>query len=226
MRTVLATLASGVVKGPVTDLATAIADVAGVGVRHIDLPSGDAVGQATRVLAELADRDTVLGVLPAGAPRQDLCWQVLRGAAKPVVLVPPTLRATPHVISRVLIPLDGTPESTAAVAGTMDLLALAGVDIVVLHVFDADTVPKFWDHPGHADQAWQAEFLARHCTQPGVRLELRSGVAGEHVLDVAAAEKVDLIALGWSKHLDGDRARTVRRTVLEADVPVMLVPIA
>ena len=60
----------------------------------------------------------------------------------------------------------------------------------------------------------------------GVRLELRTGVAGERVLDVAEAEGADMIALGWSQQLDPGRARTVRRAVLDAVVPVMLVPMA
>jgi transposase len=75
-------------------------------------------------------------------------------------------------------------------------------------------------------RAWAEEFLARYCAQPGVRLELRTGVAGERVLDVAEAERADMIAFGWSQQLDPGRARTVRRAVLDAVVPVMLVPIA
>ena len=75
-------------------------------------------------------------------------------------------------------------------------------------------------------RAWAEEFLARYCAQPEVRLELRTGVAGEHVLDVAEAERADMIALGWSQQLDPGRAHTVRRAVLDAVVPVMLVPIA
>jgi len=41
---------------------------------------------------------------------------------------------------------------------------------VVLHVFDAQTVPKFWDQHAHAGQAWEQEFLARYCALPGARL--------------------------------------------------------
>ena len=134
----------------------------------------------------------------------------------------------PQLIGRALIPLDGTPESATAVAKTIRLLAHAGVDLVVLHVFDATTVPKFWDQPGHAAQVWQNEFLARYCDQPGARIRLRSGVLGEHVVDVvdvAATEHVDLIALGWSRRLYEDRAHTIRRTLHDADVPVLVVPI-
>jgi hypothetical protein len=98
--------------------------------------------------------------------------------------------------------------------------------VVVLHVFDASTVPRFWDQAAHARRAWEEEFMTRFCAQPGARLELRSGAAGQQVVDVAATEGVDLITLGWSQRLDPGRAQTVRRTVLEAAVPVMLVPLA
>jgi hypothetical protein len=60
--------------------------------------------------------------------------------------------------------------------------------------------------------------------QPRNRLFERHRVAGEHVLDVAEAERADMIALGWSQQLDPGRARTIRRAVLDAVVPVMLVP--
>jgi hypothetical protein len=42
---------------------------------------------------------------------------------------------------------------------------------------------------------------------------------------VAGAEEADLIALGWSQHLDAERSRTVRRSVLHAGVPVLLLPV-
>ena len=129
------------------------------------------------------------------------------------------------MIGRALIPLNGSAESAAAISETIRLLAHAGVDLVVLHVFDATTVPKFWDQPAHAEQAWQDEFLARYCDQPGVRLQVRSGVPGEHVLDVATAEQVDLIALGWSQQIDEARAQTLRQTLRDAQVPVLVVPI-
>ena len=145
-------------------------------------------------------------------------------ASKPVVLVPPGAKVRRPAISRVLLPLDGTPESAAAVAGTMGLLARAGVDLVVLHVFDAATVPRFWDQAAHAHRAWAEEFLARNAAAAGARLELRSGSPGEQVVEVAGAEQADLIALGWSQHLDAGRSRTVRRSVLHAGVPVLLVP--
>jgi len=125
---------------------------------------------------------------------------------------------------RVLLPVDGTARSAAAVAGAAERFARGGAELVVLHVFDAQTVPKFWNQHAHASQAWEQEFLARYCPLPGARLELRSGTAAEHVAKVAGDEQADMIALAWSQRLEPGCAAAVRRTILEAQVPVMLVP--
>jgi hypothetical protein len=144
------------------------------------------------------------------------------------VVVAPQLPATrrPLVVARVLLPLDGSAEGAAAVAPTARLLADAGVDLVVLHVFDKVTVPRCWDQAAHARDCWEREFRARYCPQPGARLQLRTGVAGDQVVTVAEQEHVDLIVLGWSQRLDPDRAATVRRTLGLAHVPVMLMPVS
>ena len=207
----------------VSGVAAAIATVLRADLREVDLGDLNLVAQVARVLAEVIDPDAVLAVLPGATPPSDLVWRVLPRVQKPVVVVPNGYRPVP--ISRALIPLDGTPESAAAVAETIHLLAAAGVEIIVLHVFDAATVPKFWDHSEHAQRAWQREFLARYCDQPGAHVELRSGVASDHVLDLAATEEVDLIAGGWSQRLDG-HARTLRRTLDESTVPVLVIPIS
>ncbi|MFF5248698.1 universal stress protein [Streptosporangium sp. NPDC000095] len=223
----------------VTGVARAVAEILRTGIREIHLAPGSGAREtATTVLRELERTSTLLGVLADGAPPGVMSWWVVRRCTKPVVLLPPSsvpsvtpvTRGTPvaphHVISRVLLPLDGSFEAAAAVIETARLFTRTGVDLVVLHVFDEVTVPRFWDQAAHARQAWEQEFLARHCACPGVRLELRSGVAGEQVVSVAAAEHVDLIALGWSQHLDEGRARTVRETLAGARVPVMLIPVA
>lgn len=224
MNTVVAAFERGDQRESIVATAAAVATIVGANVREVDLTAeGHLSGSVGRVLAELADPEAVLAVLPWATSIDDLAWQVLQQVHKPTI-VTPTDRP-PGRISRALIPLDGTPESAAAVAETIRLLAQAGVDLIVLHVFNATTVPRFWDHPEHAEPAWQKEFLARYCDQPGAHVELRSGVAGDHVLDLAATENVDLIAVGWSQRLDQGHARTLRRTLSDANVPVLVVPI-
>ncbi len=210
----------------VTGVAELISGIVQAGTRRLDVPEDISQEQAAALMLRALDEPAaVLAVLAAHSSPRAACWRVVQRARKPVVLVPPGAKVRRPAISRVLLPLNGTPESAVAVADTMGLLARAGVDLIVLHVFDAATVPRFWDQAAHAHQAWTEEFLARNAAAAGARLELRSGSPGEQVVDVAAAEEADLIALGWSQHLDAGRSRTVRRSVLHAGVPVLLVPV-
>jgi nucleotide-binding universal stress UspA family protein len=225
MSQVLAVFDTGGESKRVTDVATAIALVGGMRVRVLQLARDtDPQVKAEQVLAELAAAGTAIGVLASAGPKQGLGWRVAKSAEKPVVLVPGAGPDLSRVITRVLVPLDGTAASATAVEKTIELLAHAGVDILVLHVFETATVPKFWDQPAHAEQVWRSEFMARYCDRPGIRFELRRGEPGQQVLDVATAERVDLIALAWSR-TDETRARTVRRAVGDARVPVMLMPV-
>lgn len=207
--------------------AAAVGEVVGGQVRPVSIAGGLAAERAAaRALRALDAPAAVLAVLPSGEPASPVWRRVIQASAKPVILVPAGVRARQPRLRRVLLPLDGTPQAAAAVADSIEQFARAGVDLVALHVFDADTVPRFWDHPAHGQHAWAQEFLARNCARPGVRLELRSGTAADHVLDVAAQEGADLIALGWAQRLDKGRAHTVRQAIAAALVPVMLVPAA
>ena len=211
----------------VAGTAAAIARLSGNEVRPVSLTAAVSDAEAERqVMRELRRSRTASGVLAGhGAPRP--LWQrVAQRSGKPVVLVPAGARGAPPRITRVLLPLDGTAQSAEAVAVTAGRLARAGVELVVVHVFGSGTVPMFWDQHAHEGRAWAEEFLARYCAQPGARLELRSGPAAEHVLDVAMSERADLIALAWSQRLDAGRAAMVRHVVRSSDVPVLLVPLA
>ena len=210
---------------PVTQTAEVIARLVGGQVRLLRLPGDLSPGRAAgQVIRALRQSGTVTGVLAGDEMSRPLWQPVAQRSAKPVVLVPAGARQLPRRIRRVLLPLDGTARSAAAIAEAAERFARGGIELVVLHVFGAETVPKFWDQHAHAGQAWEQEFLARYCALPGARLELRSGAAAEHVAKVAGAEQADMIALAWSQRLDPGRAAAVRRTVLDAEVPVMLIP--
>ena len=211
---------------PVTQTAEVIAQLAGGQVRSLRLAADLSPGRAARqVMRALQQPGTVAGVLAGDEMSRPLWQPVAQRSVKPVVLVPAGARQLPRRIRRVLLPLDGTARSAAAVAETAERFARGGAELVVLHVFDAETVPKFWDQHAHAGQAWEQEFLARYCALPGARLELRSGAAAEHMVKVAGAEQADMIALAWSQRLEPGRAAAVRRTVLDSEVPVMLIPV-
>ena len=226
MSGILAVVPGGPREGAVRATAAALAGVLGERVDELHLAGrGHPDADADRVLAALEAQAAVLGVLAAERPAHALCWQVVRRSETPVVLVPPDAPVPPAGIRRALVPLDGTAESALAVAETIRLLDRAGTQLVVLHVFDATTVPSFWDQSAHAYRAWLDEFVSRCGAPRNARVELRSGSPGEHVVAVAADEAVDLVALAWSRRLEPERARTVRAAVLEAAMPVLLVPI-
>ncbi|HEY2195846.1 MAG TPA: universal stress protein [Actinomycetospora sp.] len=178
-------------------------------------PAATADGHA---LARELDRP---GVLTVVSRADDVGWALVAEAGKPVLLVPAAVVRVAARLDRVLAPLDGSPAAAASLAAAE---AFLGGELVVLHVFDARAVPRFWDHPAHAERAWRHEFRARWCDRPGTRLELRTGDAPDRVLEVAHEEAADVVLLGWSQCLDPGRAALVRRTVAEADVPVLLVP--
>lgn len=225
MSHVVAFVAPGT-EAAVVAVAGAIADLLGAEVRPIGLTAdGDVTAATTRAVAELDDPDVVAAAMTYAPRERELLWALLRRARKPVVVVP-EIQTPRRAIARALVPLEATTESASAIAETMDILARAGVDIVVLHVLDPRQAPAFWDHPGHADEVWKGEFLARYCRhRPGIRMTLRSGVAEESIADVARDERVDLVALAWSRRLDPGRAKVVRSTLRNAGVPVLLVPV-
>lgn len=197
---------------------------AGVPLR---LESGDPM---EGIVNEMSSDAVVAGVLgarkrPGGpSPVGRTALEVITRVDKLVAVVPPRAVVPSSGIGCILVPLDGTPTSAGAVQVLSETCAHSGVEIVVLHVFDRSTMPSFWDQPVYEAEAFASEFLARFMAQPGARARLRTGIPGEGVLDAAARESVDVIALGWSQHLDAGRAEVVRHVLSESSIPVLLVP--
>jgi nucleotide-binding universal stress UspA family protein len=203
----------------------ALARHAGV---SIDIVDGDPVDRIVELSTASAVTMVVVGARRhrgGRRPSGHVAFAVMAQARKPILVVPPDARLlTSERFERVLIPLEGTAQSADAVAAELESLGRAGVGIVVLHVFGPGTLPRFWDQASHAGQSWGSEFLARWCDQPGVEVRLRSGEVVAAILEVAAAESSDIIALGWSQYTAGDRARVVRGIVARSDIPVLLTP--
>lgn len=254
MTVILAAIDGSDAAGPVLATARVVADQTGSSLRVVHVGEGDpdldaaaaaAAGAAGVSLDQLAgapdeaivqavaDPNVVLVVLGArGTPQGPRpCGHIALAVAeqvdKPVLVVPPDGGRDPSApIRRALVPLEGTLESTAAVTEHLRGLAAAGVELTALHVFDADTVPRFWDQTGYAEESFAAEFASRWCTEPDVDIRLRRGAPGTAVVEVADAEEIDVIALGWSQNLTPGRAGVVRAVLEHACIPVLLVPVA
>ena len=165
-------------------------------------------------------RGTSAGKRPAGSTAVALVTSL----EKPVAVVPPDA-AVERPIESVLVPLDGTAPSAAALQEIVELAANAELQIVVAHVQQERSLPAFSDHLPHEVRAWSEEFIARYCPfATDAALELRVGEPHEHLLDILRRSRCDLVALGWSQDLARGRAAVVRRMLAESPVPVLLTP--
>jgi nucleotide-binding universal stress UspA family protein len=207
-------------------LASSAATAAAIELRKLTgsiVPALVEAAEAEDVVAlVVGTRRLPLGGRPVGATALELITSLL----KPVVVVPPDA-AWSGALRRVLVPLEGTPSTSLAPKALIELAQDASVEIVVLHVHDAATLPAFTDQPQHQARAWGEEFVARYCPWGvgNVRVELRVGRREEEILAAASETESDLIALGWAQELATGRAPVVREVLERGRIPVLLVPV-
>lgn len=203
--------------------AQSTAATVGVPFRTVD---GDPVDRLTAMLAEpdvlgvvVGTRDSAVGSRRVG----HLPYALASVTDKPVLVVPPTSRPPAH-LSRVLVAMKGTPRHAVALRRAVDLAAAQDLEIVVVHVDDASTIPAFNDQVQHETEAYTAEFFARFL--PGARharLECRVGDVVGEILAVADAAAAEILAIGWS-HVGEPLVGDVGGELLErSPIPVMLV---
>jgi hypothetical protein len=206
------------------DTAIRAAEAAGVRLR---IEQGPTVASIVRAAASSDVATVVVGSRsdPEGPrPAGHTALEVMTSVAKPLFAVPPNTNV-PWDLKKVLVPLDATSESAAAATQTLLLASGCGLDTIVLHVQDFESLPMFDDHPHHEIRAWIDEFVARNCPPSvDVTVELRIGRAHERVLDVVNEAGPDLVVLGWSQDLSPGRALIVRETLRRSEVPVLLLP--
>lgn len=203
--------------------ARAAAAAAGLALREVN-------GPVVRALVSEARRRDVAALVvgaratPAGRrPAGHIALEVITAATTPVAVVPPDPRR-PSGLERLLVPLDGTSSTARALEGVIEIACRHNVDVVVMHVRDEASLPPFSDQPQHEADAWEREFMARYCSAPTARAELRVGVPAPAVVAMAAEAEADVVALGWRQDLTPGRAAVVREVLERSRVPVLLVP--
>jgi nucleotide-binding universal stress UspA family protein len=180
----------------------------------------DAAAAADVAALVIGARGTDSGRQPAG----HTALAVIARVHKPIVVVPPC-EAPSAPLSRVVVPLEGTSESSQAIEPALALADRANLEIVVLHVHSPQAVPAFQDQPHHAISAWQREFAARHVPQhPGAKIIQHIGAAADRVVPTAHDIDADLIILAWNQDITAGRARIIQETLARSSIPVLLVP--
>jgi nucleotide-binding universal stress UspA family protein len=249
MRTVLAALDASAVARPVLETALGLAELTGATVEAVHVRDGPSetpewlsarVGVPLHVLdgpvqdsllTALADPATILAVFGARAipggrrPVGGTALRVLERANKPIAVVPPeAVGVSPRPFRRLLLPLEGSEQSSRPVAESLEPLIVGEVEVVVLHVFTAATVPPALDRPDRDLSLWGDEFMARFCPR-AARIELRAGAVGDRVADVCEDLDVDLVVLSWLQDSSPGHAAVIRDVLTRSHIPVLLLPV-
>jgi nucleotide-binding universal stress UspA family protein len=224
------------------DLLNVTADAAGV-------PHDE--GLARALLEAASDQDVTLLVLTThgraieeGRGLGRVARAVASSTTRPVLIVRPELATRagyrPEGLRHLLLPLDGTPTTAAALAPTTELAAQLGATIDLLHVVDPAArddaepgslgAPVYLDQPHHEWPAWAAEMLDRLVRSLGrlperipVRVYLAAGAVDAEIMRFAEDHEADAIVLVRRSALGGDRARTLQAVLEQAPCAVLLV---
>jgi nucleotide-binding universal stress UspA family protein len=223
------TLAATVEAVHVTDTpgttAEAVADQFGVPLRVV---SGDPFERITELAADeevvavvVGSRGRPQGRHPAGHVALELADRM----SKPVVMVPPEADP-PERVRRVLVAMEATPSKAWRLKRAVKVASDAGVELVVVHVDDEDTIPSFSDQVQHETEAYERECLARFCEGATVaRLESRIGVPADEIIGAADSVKPAILAVGWPHSDDPSRGAVAREVVDRSHIPVLLVAV-
>lgn len=176
----------------------------------IDVAIGD---PADRLRAAVLAQPTAFLVL-SGEPHRigaagDLAVRALGGSAAGAIVIRPG--ASLARLDRILVPLDGTPSTAAALGPAGELAQRAGAALDVVLVEDAAAppraepgamTPQYVDQPQHEWPAFSAEFTGRFLgaigrCPPGVptRFFLGAGSPAAEILRFADELESDLVAL-------------------------------
>ena len=161
------------------------------------------------------------GARPAGS----VALQVISGASKPVVWVPPDAQLRASLPRRLLVPLDGSAAASSAFLGLEHRFPPdPDREINVLLAFDGMT-PTMLDHDPHGIEAWGREFVERHCPGGHRTFEGREGDPGNAVIEEAERTCSDLIILSFGGSIEVGHGAVVREVLTRSQIPVMLLPV-
>lgn len=172
--------------------------------------------------------------------------EVLENTYKPVLLVRPDIEIKCNeeeiwIPQKVLVPLNGAPNSAQALVPAMKIVAKTHASIDLLHIpgqkkEDSSeevsyTTPYYVDYPQHEWDAWSKEFVRRFCpiltnhNNINFKLSYSYGDPGEEILNFARENKNDFIVMAWHGTFSKFRASVLKKVLLETPCPIMLIKI-
>lgn len=148
--------------------------------------------------------------------------------------------ANPCQSTRLLLPLDGTPTTAAALPPATRLASDLGASIDLLYVANHKQAaqvepgsmgaPRYVDQPQHEWPAWKREFIHRLCTlcaacPPDVPVQafLRASAVGAEIVGFAIEHDEDAIILVRRSRFERGRAPVLRAVLAHAPCPILLI---
>ncbi|MDI3288650.1 universal stress protein [Polyangium sp. 15x6] len=205
----------------------------------LDVEVGDPV---ERIMAFTEAHPTAFVIVGAESSERgglgvgELAGHTIERSHAPVIVVRPEERLA---LSRILVPLDGTPSTASALepAGALARQAGASLDIVLVgeaqhgpHVEPgAMGAPQYVDQPHHEWPAFSAEFVHRfaktigHCPEDvPTRFFLGAGAPADEILRFAETLAADLTVLVWHGLRREEHGAVFERVLRKATCPVLV----
>jgi len=115
------------------------------------------------------------------------------------------------------------PTNAETLKSAVRLAVTAGLELVVVHVDDEDSIPLFSDAIAHETEGYAREFLLRYCPgAPNASLELRLGVPTDEILGVVEQVAPQLLAIGWPQRSGPGHGTVARDLLNRSPIPLLL----
>ncbi|HZE97743.1 MAG TPA: universal stress protein [Planctomycetota bacterium] len=196
------------------DLRARFPDVRGLDLIRTGDPADAVLQAASEFDIDLIVMGTQVRAVPQEGSLGRAARNVVREAMLPVILKRPGLPPPRNTLRRILVPLDGSPESLTILTTVKSLALQTGAEVVFLHVTERALVPASPDGVPRAPKA--SEHPKEKLLDIANRLEksdlvfwqtLAPGEAVEEVLNHAKALDADLIAM--AARVGRGRERTI-----------------
>lgn len=185
---------------------------------------------AERLLRALSSDTTAYAVLASRSLRAKpqaaghVARAVLTKSPIPLVVIPPGGADLRVDGLRILVPLDGDPETDAAVVEIANRFVDAGCAVSGIHVFDSTSLPPFIGSSEDINVLAE-QFFAEHLPHHVVTSELRIGQPGPEILRMVESDGIDAVLIAWRQELAPGRADTVQQLLRQGSLPLILIPI-
>ena len=213
------------------------ADLEGLEVTAVE---GDPVAALTSLVAGTAVDAVAFGLTcscgpgPAASGLGHVAEALLNNHVAPVLLVRPGMRSITG-LRRLIVPLEGSPSSSAAMRAADEAFCARGREIVMLHVVTGDTpaetgslpAPRIMDQEHYEWSAWQDEFTMRFSQCPAGgrhRVAVRVGDPAQLIAEEAAKGEAELIVMSWNGSFESGHGAVIQELLVTAPCPLLLVP--